>query len=345
MKLSLTRREFNLVASKMMAATLAGGSLLSSSRVLAQPRKVSLGTFGNIDVQNYIRAKKSMAQTFGPDTAVDFVTVRAGSEVLSAMAGGSLDMCNVGSSPMVVGYANGVKASLVYIYKNIIDSEALVVQKSAGIGKVADLKGKRIGLPFNTSVHFAALAALKNAGLGLADVQLINMRADTIASVWARREVDAAYIWIPVLPKLVEDDGVVIFKTGDLNAAGLVMFDAFLVRDDFKKRHPELVLAFLKDFERIAGDFKNNPKEVVATMTAFLGVDEATVMRSLNAFYPVPAREQLTDKWLGKPGQKDSAVVKTLQVQAQFLKDTGQIGAVPADMNGLVDSSFVAQLA
>ena len=101
------------------------------------------------------------------------------------MAGGSLDMCNVGSSPMVVGYANGVKASLVYIYKNIIDSEALVVQKSAGISQVADLKGKRIGLPFNTSVHFAALAALKNAGLGVGDVQLINMRADTIASVWA----------------------------------------------------------------------------------------------------------------------------------------------------------------
>jgi taurine transport system substrate-binding protein len=175
-------------------------------------------------------------------------------------------------------------------------------------------------------------------------VQLINMRADTIASVWSRREIDAAYIWIPVLPKLVEDDGVVIFKTGDLNNIGLAMFDAFLVRDEFKKRHPELVLAFLKDFEKIATEFKNNPKEVVATMTAFLGVDEAAVMRSLNAFYPVPPREQLTDKWLGKPGQKDSAVVKTLQVQAQFLKETGQIGALPADMNGLVDSSFVAQM-
>ncbi len=344
MKLSLSRREFNLVASKMVATSVAGGSLLTAGRVLAQPKKVSLGTFGNIDVQNYIRASKSMAKTFGPDTAVDFVTVRAGSEVLSAMAGGSLDMCNVGSSPMVVGYANGVKASLVYIYKSIIDSECLVVQKAAGITRLADLKGKRIGLPFNTSVHFAALAALKHAGLGIGDVQLINMRADTIASVWARREIDAAYIWIPVLPKLVEDNGAVIFKTGDLNNIGLAMFDAFLVRDEFKKRHPELVLAFLKDFERIAADFKNNPKEVVATMTTFLGVDEATVTRSLNAFYPVPAREQLTDKWLGKPGQKDSAVVKTLQVQAQFLKETGQIGALPADMNGLVDSSFVAQM-
>jgi taurine transport system substrate-binding protein len=245
---------------------------------------------------------------------------------------------------MVVGYANGVQASLVYVYKNIIDSEALVVQNSSKIRTLADLKGKRVGLPFNTSVHFAALAAFKTAGLGINDVQLINMRADTIPSAWTRREIDASYIWVPVMPKLVEDGGTIIFKTGDLNNTGLVMFDAFLVRDEFKKRNPELVLAFLKDFEKIAVTFKQNPKDVVDTMTKFLGVDEAAVMRSLNTFYPVTAREQLTDKWLGKPGTKNSSVVKTLQVQAEFLKETGQINALPKDMNGLVDTSFVAQM-
>ena len=344
MKLNLSRRDFSLTAANLTIGSVFGASMFAAAPAVAQQKTVNLGTFGSIDVQNYIRAKNAMAGTFGPGTKVDFVTVRAGSEVISAMAAGSLDMCNLGSSPMVVGYANGVKASLVYVYKNIIDSEALVVQNGAGIQKLTDLKGKKIGLPFNTSVHFAALAMLKSAGLGMNDVTLINMRADTIASAWTRREIDASYIWVPVTPKLVEDQGTVLFKTGDLNASGLVMFDAFLVRDDFKKQHPELVLAFLKDFEKLAVTFKQNPKEVVDTMTKFLGVDEAAVMRSLNTFYPVPAREQLTDKWLGKPGDKNSAVVKTLQVQAQFLKDTGQINEMPKDMSGLVDSSFVAKL-
>jgi len=137
----------------------------------------------------------------------------------------------------------------------------------------------------------------------------------------------------------------VLFKTGDLNASGLVVFDAFAVRDEFKQKNPELVLAFLKDFEQIAATFKNNPKEVVETMTKFLNVDEAAVMRSLNTFYPVPAKEQMSARWLGAPGTRDSSVVKTLQVQAEFLKDTGQINALPKDMNGLVDKTFVAQLA
>ena len=344
MKLSLSRRQFNATAAQMMAGTIVGGSVLGAGRASAQQRTVNLGTFGSIDPQNYIRAKNAMARTFGAGTKVDFVTVRAGSEVIAAMAGNSLDMCNIGSSPMVVGYANGVPASLVYIYKNIIDSEALVVQNGAGIAKLADLKGKRIGLPFNTSVHFAALAMLKTVGLGVGDVRLINMRADTIASAWTRREIDASYIWVPVVPRLVEDGGTVMFQTGELNATGLVMFDAFLVRDEFKRRNPDLVLAFLKDFEEIARTFKQNPKEVVETMTKFMGVDEAVVMRSLNTFHPVPAKEQLTSKWLGKPGDRDSAVVKTLQVQAEFLKESGQINALPKDMNGLIDTSFVAQL-
>ena len=343
MILNLSRRDFSLTASQIIIGSAAGGGLLGVRSAFGQQKAVNLGTFGSVDVQNYIRAKNAMSKTFGAGTKVDFVTVRAGSEVIAAMAGNSLDMCNLGSSPMVVGYANGVQASLVYIYKNIIDSEALVVQNSAKIKTLADLKGRRVGLPFNTSVHFAALAAFKTAGLGINDVQLINMRADTIPSAWTRREIDASYIWVPVLPKLVDDGGTIIFKTGDLNVTGLVMFDAFLVRDEFKKKNPELVLAFLKDFEQIAVTFKQNPKDVIETMTKFLSVDEATVMRSLNTFYPVTAREQLTGKWLGKPGEKNSSVVKTLQVQAEFLKETGQINVLPKDMNGLVESSFVGQ--
>jgi taurine transport system substrate-binding protein len=344
MKLQLSRRDFSLTAANMIAGSLAGGSLFGTTRAFAQGKEVNLGTFGSIDVQNYIRAKSLGARTFGPSVKTQFVTVRAGSEVIAAMAGGSLDICNLGSSPLVVGYANGAPVSLVYVYKNITDSEVLVVQNSSGIKTVAGLKGKKVGMPFNTSVHFAALAAMKNAGLSPTDVQLINMPANTIASAWSRREIDASYIWVPVAPALVADQGTIIFKSGDLNASGILVFDGLGVRDEFKKKNPELVLAFLKDFEQIATTFKQNPKEVVETMTKFLGVDEAAVMRSLNTFHPVPAREQLTSAWLGKPGERDSAVVRTLVSQAEFLKDNGQITALPKDMNGLVDKTFVAQM-
>lgn len=345
MKLTLSRREFHKVASQMLLASAAGGAFLgASTSASAQAKTVKLGTFGGIDAQNYIRAKNFAEKTFGPGVSSDFVTVRAGSEVISAMAGGSLDMANLGSSPMVVGYANGLKASMVYVYKHIVDSESLVVQGASGIATVKELRGKKIGVPYNTSFHFAASAALKSAGLGIRDVQLINMRSDQIASAWQRREIDATYIGVSVFARLLEDGGKVIFKTGDLNKEGLVIFDALLVRDDFKQKNPDLVLAFLKDYERIANAFKDDPADVIATMTKFLSVDEATVRRSLDTFYPVPAKEQLTSLWMGKPGEKDTGVLKTLDIQAQFLLDAGQIMAKPKDLSGLVDQSFVMKM-
>ena len=341
MSFLLSRREFQCAAAQMLVASCAG---LLGAAARAQARQVRLGTFGAIDAQNYIRAKNAVGKTFGPGVEGSFVTVRAGPEVVSAMAAGSLDLCNIGSSPMVVGYANGLKASMVYVYKNIGDSENLVVQGNSGITGLAGLRGKKIGLPFNSSAHFAAVAALKGAGMSLSEVRLVNMRGDQIVQAWQRREIDASYIWFSVASRLLDDGGRVIFRTGDLQAQGLVMFDGLLVRDAFKQQHPDLVLAFLKDYEQIARSFKQEPRDAIETMGKYLGLDEGAVVRSLNTFHPVSAHEQRSAQWMGKPGDKDSGVIKTLAAQAQFLLESGQITAVPKDWSGLVDPSFIARM-
>ena len=51
----------------------------------------------------------------------------------------------------------------------------LVARRSAGISKVADLKGKRIMLPRMTSAHYYLVAMLRTAGLNEEDVTLVNL--------------------------------------------------------------------------------------------------------------------------------------------------------------------------
>lgn len=343
--MTFSRRDLLALAGNIGVATAAGGLLLPRT-ARAQGTAIRIGTFGSTDPQNYARATGDMTRALGDGVKADYVTVRAGSEVISAIAGNSLDLCNIGSSPMVVGYANGVKLSMVWVYKSIVDSECLVAREGKGIDSVADLKGKTLALPFNTSVHFAALAALKTAGLGSRDVTLLNMRADQVLPAWQRKDIDAAYIWVPVLPRVVADGGRIIFKTGDLaTKSGLVVFDALVVRDGFKAEQPELLQKFLAEIQRLSILFKQEPRRVLDTMTKFLGADEATIQRSLDTFYPVPVSEMLTDVWMGRPGAKDSGVARSLRVQADFLKERGQIGAVPADLSAMVDASFAAKLA
>jgi len=84
---------------------------------------------------------------------------------------------------------------------------------------------------------------LKTVGLTAKDVTLLNLRPDTIVAAWQRKEIDAAYIWHPVLGSLVADGGRIIFMSGDLIPSGTIVFDGIVCRDAFKKAHPDLVLA------------------------------------------------------------------------------------------------------
>jgi sulfonate transport system substrate-binding protein len=81
----------------------------------------------------------------------------------------------------------------------------LVARRSAGISKVADLKGKRIMLPRMTSAHYYLVAMLRTAGLTEDDVVLVNLPPakgdlsgmDQMSDALARGEVDAISIWEP----------------------------------------------------------------------------------------------------------------------------------------------------
>jgi len=165
MTTAFSRRDALKLIGNMGVATFAGGAMLASRPLFAQQPTAVLGHFGPANPQTMGKANGAFSKALGGNVKTDFVTVSGGPQVIAAIAGNSMDLCNIGSSPMVVGFAQGVKMSMVYVEKYITDSECLAVRKDAGIGGMKDLKGKKIGLPFNTSVHFAMLAGLKAAGM------------------------------------------------------------------------------------------------------------------------------------------------------------------------------------
>lgn len=341
-KNGISRREFNLFAASF--ATFAGASLIASRPSWAAEVTATLGRFGSANPQTFAAATGTFANSFDGKADVRDMVVQSGAQVVTAIAGGSLDICNAGSSPIVVGFGNGVGLSMVYIEKYITDSESLVVRKDAGITKLEDLKGKRIALPFNTSVHFSMLAALNGVGMTGADVELINMKADSIVATWKRGDIDAAFIWVPVLTDLAGDNGEIIFTTGDLKKSGTVVFDGIVVRNDFKDKHPELVLAYLKEYDRITGIYRDDPETVVKKMVEFLTIPEETARAYVKSFHSLPAKEVASKEWMGLPGMTDTGVAKTLRQQAEFLHSTQQLREVPSDLDALIDQSFVAEM-
>jgi NitT/TauT family transport system substrate-binding protein len=90
----------------------------------------------------------------------------------------------------------------------------IVARKSAGISKVADLKGKRITTPRNTSAEYFLSKMLATANLKETDVTIVPITPVTDMSVALKdRRVDAIAMWEPESERAIAavgDDAIVL---------------------------------------------------------------------------------------------------------------------------------------
>lgn len=73
----------------------------------------------------------------------------------------------------------------------------IVARRASGIATLADLRGKKIGTPANTSSHFYLIKALRSAGVTASDVTVVPMPVTDMASALTRGDVDAVSGWEP----------------------------------------------------------------------------------------------------------------------------------------------------
>ena len=273
----------------------------------------------------------------------------SGAEVVRALASGSVQLGEAGSSPIAAGLSQGVDISLFWILDNINNAEALVVRDGSGVTSVAGLKGKKIGVPFVSTSHFHTLVALQNAGVNPSDVKIVNLRPQEVAAAWDRGDIDATYIWDPVLAK-VKKNGKVLITSGQVaQETGKATFDGFVVDRKFAQQNPEFVARFVKVLAESDASYRDHTSAwsatspQVAAVAKESGANAQDVPASL-ALYAFPsAAQQASSTWLG--GGAQSGAAKSLAATAVFLKTQGTIQNVLPDYSAGVDPHFVQQAA
>ena len=168
-----------------------------------------------------------------------------GGDVIRAMASGDVQLGEVGSTGIATAISQGMDVELFWILEDIASAEALVARNGSGVNSVADLKGKKVGTPFVSTSHFQLLYALQKAGLKASDVQALNVRPPEIAAAWGRGDIDATFIWDPVLSN-VKKMGKVLTTSGDICKQGACTFDGLIVTRTFAKENPEFMTAPVK---------------------------------------------------------------------------------------------------
>ncbi|MFT4190714.1 MAG: taurine ABC transporter substrate-binding protein [Comamonas sp.] len=325
------------------ATLLAGAGALAGGPALAQAKEVVIGYQDMIVPWRYAQETRAVEQRTG--YKVTYRKLGSGAEVVRALASGAIQIGEAGSSPFAAALSQGVPIQVFWILDNINDAEALVARKGSGVNTLADLKGKKIGLPFVSTTHFHALVALKDAGVDPKSVQILNLRPPEILAAWQRGDIDATFVWDPALAE-VKKSGKVIVTSGQIAAkTGKATFDGLAVTQAFARDND----AFLTQFVQVLADADRAYVQNKAAWTAaspqvqavakWSGAQAESVPASLALYAFVPPAEQASPKWLG--GGKDAVVAQSLAATAAFLKEQGTIQSVLPDYSVGINPAWV----
>jgi len=338
---------FSLLRRALHAAAFVVASAAIVSPAHAETREVVIGYQDMVVPWRYAQVTGAVEKATG--YKVTYRKLGSGADVIRALASGSIQLGEAGSSPIAAGLSQGVDLSLFWILDNINDAEALVARDGSGVTKLTDLKGKTIGLPYVSTSHFHALVALQQAGVDPSTVKILNLRPPEVAAAWQRGNIDATYIWDPVLAK-VKQNGKVLITSGEVaKESGKATFDGFVAARQFERDNAAFMTGLVKVLADTDAQYREHKaawtpasKEVQAVAQES-GATPADVPASLALYaFPTPA-EQASPTWLG--GGKQSGAAASLAATAAFLKTQGTIQNVLPDYSGAVNPRFAQQAA
>lgn len=193
---------------------------------------------------------------------------------IQALGTGDLDFGYIGPGAMWLPASGRAKVCSVNAIGN---ADRLIAQ--SGITSIAQLKGKKVGVPEGTSGDMILRMALDKAGMKESDIERVVMDPPTIVTAFSAKQIDAAGIWYPLIGTIKKQvpDLVELAQNNDF-ADKMAFVSAFVMQQDLDTKNKDLVIRMLKVF-REANDLRaaDPAGAVKAAMTMLPGANEASV--------------------------------------------------------------------
>lgn len=304
----------------LISATACRASKADQTKENKKVKEIKIGTMDLVNPDLVARKEKYYEKQLG--IKVKIVKFDSGKDVNTALAAGSIDASELGSNPTALGIGNGLNYDVIYIGDIIGSAESLVVKNNANVNSVSQLKGKKIAVPFASTSHYSLLNALKQAGLKESDVKLLDLEPNDIHAAWKRGDIDAGYVWYPVLNNLVKD-GKILTGSDKLAKQGIITADLVVARRDFAKSNKNLVVRYIKALNQANDLDQKNKEQSIKDISEILNISESDAKFQRNGFEWIDGKKQLSKEYLGEN------IANVLKNTADFLKEQGSIKKSP----------------
>lgn len=272
---------------------------------------------------NLLVKDKGWLEACMPNAKLSWIKFDSGADVVQGFGSGSVDLATLGSSPATKALSAplNVDMQVVWIDDVIGKAESLVVRDES-VTSVEQLKGKTITTPFSSTSHFSLLQALEQAGMNPStDVTLVNLSPDKMLGAWQGGEIDAAWVWDPVLSELTKS-GHIITGSDVTAEQGKPTFDLEGATRSFVSANPRFMQTWTAIQNYAVQQVKANPDAAAQSISVQLGSTPDAVLGQL-AGYTYPDAAKQVDLMAALPGQ--------LLVTARFLKTQGGVDSVSSE--------------
>ncbi|AHF02409.1 hypothetical protein THIAE_10410 [Thiomicrospira aerophila AL3] len=186
---------------------------------------------------------------------IDLVKTSSASETMSRFQNKQLDVAMLTFDEAIRLCANGTELEIILIFN--ISMGADIVLSRPTINELAQIKGKRIGLEFNSVGKIILAELLRRTNLSSADVELVNVEHHLQPDAWINQQLDLLITYEPQASKLlIQSPGIKLFSSLAIPDR---IFDVMVIQKDLSRQQIRLVRQLVKDYFQATFQFKSNP--------------------------------------------------------------------------------------
>jgi sulfonate transport system substrate-binding protein len=201
--------------------------------------------------------------------AVSWSEFTSGPPLLEALGAAALDFGATGDVPPLFAQAAGGHLYYVGTYRGSPAGSAIVVRNDSAIKTVEDLKGKKVAFKRGSSAHNVTVKILRKAGLGIADVEAIDLSPPDAAAAFKNGSIDAWSIWDPYLAIVEADPETRILST----AEGIVdSYSYFLANAEFTDTNGPVIVDVIDELAKVGRSAQGKLEDTIKELSEITGV-------------------------------------------------------------------------
>lgn len=188
------------------------------------------------------------------------------------------------------------------------------------IKKLADLKGRRVGVESTALGAFVLIRALDQVGMSTKDVKIVTLLISQQERAFKQGSIDAAVTFEPTVSRLRAAGANLLFDSSQMPGE---IFDVVAMRESVITKQPATAKALTVGWFRALDYLQKHPQDAARKMAPHAGVTPEQFLKSLNGIRIPDVQEN--QKILGKKDAVSLTAARKLtkvMVERDLLKKT-----------------------